>query len=336
MVEARTCRACQKVLQGKYCYDCGQLDQSLDLTTFQLLRMWISEFLSSDRQILKTTWFLFTKPGQLTVEHLAGRRSQYASPFRLFLCAVVVLLLVQSCAGVSLIDIDESENTPQKSQSVPSQTSIAKPQVKEPPVGRAPGMIGDPGSGDGKVTFSLTDETGERRELFERLHALGTDQANCALLGGLRLSILLLVPILALCIRVFHAWSFRTHQNMVFALHFYSFIFMLSSLWIVGHAVVGGVGSAFAALLLVLVAMAYFIRSLLVVYQRPVFRTVVFGLVGSAVSLAVWVSLIIATALFSAGGTQYLLETGGTLARWIMPDRLVSLFSLLSSGWNIG
>ena len=47
--------------------------------------------------VLRTLWPLFTKPGYLTLEYLAGRRVRYVTPMRLYLfLSIIAFALILS------------------------------------------------------------------------------------------------------------------------------------------------------------------------------------------------------------------------------------------------
>lgn len=82
-----TCPNCTTVLVGAHCHSCGQKrinSNELALKRF-LVRVVgdITDIESS--KIFKTLRAMFTKPGLLTTEYLAGRRGHYIGPIKLYL-----------------------------------------------------------------------------------------------------------------------------------------------------------------------------------------------------------------------------------------------------------
>ena len=53
-------------------------------------------FIAAEGALWRTLVLLFTKPGQLTVEYLAGRRRRYVLPLRLYLTVSVITLILLS------------------------------------------------------------------------------------------------------------------------------------------------------------------------------------------------------------------------------------------------
>ena len=81
------CPNCTTVLIGVHCHSCGQ--KKINSNEFALKRFLtrvvgdITDIESS--KIFKTLKAMFTKPGLLTTEYLAGRRGNYIGPIKLYL-----------------------------------------------------------------------------------------------------------------------------------------------------------------------------------------------------------------------------------------------------------
>ena len=81
------CPNCATALLGVHCHECGQ--KKINANEFALKRFVarvvgdITDIESS--KIFKTLRAMFTKPGLLTTEHLAGRRGNYVGPIKLYL-----------------------------------------------------------------------------------------------------------------------------------------------------------------------------------------------------------------------------------------------------------
>ena len=85
-----TCLNCGAELSGKYCSACGQRVPRPDPTLGEFLRDATEELVHWDGKIPTTLVALMTKPGQLTLDFLQGRRARWLLPLRLYLiCSVV-------------------------------------------------------------------------------------------------------------------------------------------------------------------------------------------------------------------------------------------------------
>ena len=83
------CLNCGAALTGAYCARCGQKATRPDLTLGGFLHETTHELAHWDGKVPATLKTLFLKPGQLTIDFLAGRRARWLSPLRVYLiCSV--------------------------------------------------------------------------------------------------------------------------------------------------------------------------------------------------------------------------------------------------------
>lgn len=84
------CANCGERLGGAYCQACGQKAAGIEVRLSDLFHEAVHEFAHVDGKLLRTLRVLVTGPGRLTTEFLAGRRTRYIKPFRLYLtCSLV-------------------------------------------------------------------------------------------------------------------------------------------------------------------------------------------------------------------------------------------------------
>ena len=91
---AEACANCGARLRGRYCADCGQLDQPLRIPVHRFLSQSFTEFFGLDGRVWATLGVLLVKPGKLTVAFLAGRRQHYLRPLRVYLSATLVFFVL--------------------------------------------------------------------------------------------------------------------------------------------------------------------------------------------------------------------------------------------------
>jgi len=107
------CKNCGAILLGAFCASCGQRADVHVPSTGELIHEIFEGITHSDSRLWRTLRLLWLKPGQLTLEFVAGRREAYLPPFRLYLVMSVVLFLVASFIHPSetaeLIHLDQND-----------------------------------------------------------------------------------------------------------------------------------------------------------------------------------------------------------------------------------
>ncbi len=89
------CATCGATLQGKFCQDCGEkkLNPEHDFSVRHFLEETFESFTHLDSRVLRSFWLLFSRPGFLTAEFIAGRRVRYLKPIPFFIIAGVLFYL---------------------------------------------------------------------------------------------------------------------------------------------------------------------------------------------------------------------------------------------------
>lgn len=105
-LEVATCPSCGTELQGKFCQRCGEKEfHARELSIRHFLEHALEEFTHLDSKAFATLRYLFTRPGFLTTEFIAGRKTKYMKPLSLFLVASALLLLANSIRARSPYDV---------------------------------------------------------------------------------------------------------------------------------------------------------------------------------------------------------------------------------------
>jgi hypothetical protein len=84
------CLNCGAALSSRFCPECGQRAAAPDPTLREMLEELAAELLHWDGKLWATVKALVRQPGLLTLEYVAGRRTSYISPLRLYLSASVL------------------------------------------------------------------------------------------------------------------------------------------------------------------------------------------------------------------------------------------------------
>jgi len=92
-----TCPSCGTPDMGPYCEHCGEKRRSWhDLSWRHICSELLETLVHFDSKILRSSWALVSRPGQLSVDYFAGRRIRYMAPLRLFLLLSVIYYLSNS------------------------------------------------------------------------------------------------------------------------------------------------------------------------------------------------------------------------------------------------
>jgi hypothetical protein len=192
-------------LSGTYCSSCGQRQTDLDRPFREIASEAMEAFFSFDERLVRTLWPLVARPGWLTVEYLEGRRARYLHPFKLYFAFSVILFLVISLSGFTVVRVTDRDDE-----------VVTLVTVKT----------------DGEATE--TESSAEEEEpslaegLFEPLAKImeeDPDHLNRVFTQWLAKSIILLVPVFAGLLRLLYRKR-RYIAHLVFSLHLHSFAFL--------------------------------------------------------------------------------------------------------------
>ena len=103
------CQNCGKVVEERFCTNCGQLAASFHRPIVSLIGETISDTFTLDGRLARTLPVLLFQPGRLTKNYTAGKRARYVPPFRLFLIASLAfyLALFALVPAGSFINVDD-------------------------------------------------------------------------------------------------------------------------------------------------------------------------------------------------------------------------------------
>jgi Protein of unknown function (DUF3667) len=106
------CRNCGALAPQNYCPECGQDTDPRPPSVREFANHFFGNYIAVKGSFAQTLWRLVTKPGQLTVDYLAGRKRQYILPLRLYITVSVIVLLSlsivvsQSMSGNDAVKVD--------------------------------------------------------------------------------------------------------------------------------------------------------------------------------------------------------------------------------------
>lgn len=206
---SNSCLNCGADVQRRYCPECGQRSRHPDPTLREFVQELAAEVLNWDGKLFTTFTTLFTKPGRLTQEYLAGRRVSFISPLRLYLTCSVLYFFVAAV-------VPDHQPEPKQGGSVQTQLGPLSLQAS-----------------DSAALARYLDSTSRSGDPTKRAwgshfrNALGrSGELTAAMKEALPKMMFVLVPFFAALVAlVFRQRRMRYPQHLVFALHVHAFLF---------------------------------------------------------------------------------------------------------------
>lgn len=87
------CLNCGTPMQGEFCHQCGQPKKGMIRHLPGLIADFFDSAFNLDTRTMRTLGPLLTRPGFLSTEYFAGRRTRYVTPLRLYLFMSVIAFL---------------------------------------------------------------------------------------------------------------------------------------------------------------------------------------------------------------------------------------------------
>ncbi len=88
------CLNCGSHVESHYCSSCGQPNLELKESFWGFISHSIAHYFHFDNKFFQTLVPLLTKPGQVTLDYLAGKRARYINPVSMYIFVSIVYFLV--------------------------------------------------------------------------------------------------------------------------------------------------------------------------------------------------------------------------------------------------
>ncbi len=198
----RVCLDCGAVLGGKFCSACGQKEEPLKRSLKDLALEFFQHPLI-DTKLWKSLLPLLLRPGALTLEYLAGRRTRYVRPLKLYLTVSVLFF--------ALLALKAPATETFKVQLSPSSTGGAAPTPEKDRLHLPIRWLDERLQ---RNTAALDDPNGAaaRQALSQRIASL------------MPKVIFVLLPLSAVLFKFFW-WRRYFVEHLVFTLHLHAFAF---------------------------------------------------------------------------------------------------------------
>jgi hypothetical protein len=121
----KDCLNCGTLVQGRFCHVCGQENKEPKESFSHLVQHFFADITHFDGKFFHSMKYLFTRPGFLASEHMAGRRASYLDPIRMYIFTSAFFFLlffsflhkdkggkdILTFNGASLAEIDNMDST---------------------------------------------------------------------------------------------------------------------------------------------------------------------------------------------------------------------------------
>jgi hypothetical protein len=207
MSEGNRCVTCGTRLAGRYCHECGEKRREpADLTLRSFAHYAVEAVTNADARLYRTLRILFTQPGLLAREFIAGRRQPFVSPLQLFLLInVVYFVSLQTRLATDAFTTDLAFHTTQPIYGTTARRMLEE-KLGELPV-REVNRPGEPNEPILRWSARWSEEQAAYRQRF--------NDASPRYANSL---VILMVPIMAVLARMLRRRSLMVGE-LVFSLH---------------------------------------------------------------------------------------------------------------------
>ena len=281
----RRCGDCLAVVTGIYCAQCGQKQKSPVRHFRQLAGEFFNDVLNLDARLLDTLKTLLFRPGRLSTEYFADRRTRYLGPIKLyFLLSIVAFFLIQ-----------QSLDTAVEAEAAATEVASDKADTDDMnfTIGNFNGKAWDAKSNPIAVSWLPEAANALMNERLARLENTVRQkdwtQLMHAGLAATPQALLLLLPFFALLLKLAYLFRKRLYmEHLIVALHNHAFLLLAISIGLVLSAMSGWVATGWWPTLFGLLSSllafwvpAYFLIGLKHIYRQSWKMTVFkFGLLG--------------------------------------------------------
>ncbi|MEO7166229.1 MAG: DUF3667 domain-containing protein [Chthoniobacterales bacterium] len=293
------CEDCGTDLHGQYCSKCGQVAVDYRRSFRHVIADVADSFLNWDSKFTKTLGLLLLKPGWLTNQFVAGRRTRYLHPLRLYLLVSIAFFLGARFIPVDTPTVDKSKVTPEgraeikKAMSqIDGLPSHVRDQVnraiEEAPESPAPAKASGPTSGSSPAVaptkkepqkLIIFDDPKATRTPFEKWMEqqvkakLGEDGTKLqffadTLRDNISTMMLFCIPLFALVLKILYVRKGRFYiEHLVYALHIHSFFYFAILLTVLGAMAASRWAPGLRAPLILILVLAILVQIFLSIRQ---------------------------------------------------------------------
>jgi len=210
------CQNCRAELTGPYCAQCGQHDIDYTRSFGHIVEDSLEGMFHLDGKFFQSAKFIFTRPGFLTNEFLAGRRTRYANPLRFYIFASFILFFFSF--------LTERHATPAEEAAAAAQSARFAATLH--------GTPGAPAKRPVLIQFSDSAPASSAAPGFIRVDSLDSSKVESKKLSEeffhlLPTILFLCLPLMALLLKLVYRRNHRPYiAHIIFALHLQALVFL--------------------------------------------------------------------------------------------------------------
>jgi Protein of unknown function (DUF3667) len=247
------CEDCGAELHGRYCSRCGQVAVDYHRSFRHVIADVAESFLNWDSKFTKTLGLLVISPGWLTNQFVAGRRTRYLHPLRLYLLVSIVFFLCARFIPLEVKSPDAAKMTAKERAEVaeamknPGIPEAVREQVlrniaeQEKKAAAKPGLSATPAAVPSPPPIPSKDERLERQldeaappswlkqRLREKIgpHGSNVELVSKTLRDNISTMMLFCIPLFALVLKILYFRQRRYYiEHLVYALHIHAFFYI--------------------------------------------------------------------------------------------------------------
>lgn len=234
----RCCPNCHASARDRFCSLCGETLTVHSPTAGEFVHEFIGHYVALEGRLWRTLRLLMTRPGQLTVDFLRGRRVPYIDPLRLYLTLSLVMFGLIKLYGVDLPRVTFDDRTFGAAYSH-AMHGLARHDGKFPVATLAVKASSDSGArtvGEALTTLGSVDPAWARnaRRFMDTSPEEQAEIVNHGFLANLPYMLIGALPLFACYLKLLWWRSGRHYgDHLVFALHVSTFAFVLAAVMIV-------------------------------------------------------------------------------------------------------
>jgi hypothetical protein len=289
------CQNCGAPLSGPYCPQCGQHDVDYNRSILHVVEDALEGFMHFDGKFFRSARYIFTRPGFLTREFIAGRRASYANPVRFYVFASFLFFAFSVLTSHRPAPPEKAAAGADAGKAAPGKDD-GPPGAAKPPAG----LKVDVSRGLGENQSWLDDPLMIRSDSLDKA---GLRELKAETWHLLPEALFVCLPLLALVLKLAYLGSGRLYiEHLIFSLHIQAFAFLSFIVIRVGGLLgsLAGKGAESAAGTLLLLGMYVMIYRAFRAYygqsrMRTVFKFLLVGAVYGLILLFVLVGIVAAS-----------------------------------------